>query len=101
MEHSQDSTIMRSAALLCSCLTDPVLREWKPQAKGDLWEHSHSKRMERKDSGVGCVPNIIKSQMKRGATELNPTKSLLSCLNTWTVFPLSEQNKIKSEKIMN
>lgn len=58
--------------------------------------------MARNDSGVGGVANITKSQMKRGATQLNPSESLLSGLNTWTVFPLSEQNKIKSpEKNMN
>lgn len=55
-----------------------------------------------KTQGVGGVPNRTKSQMKRGGTQLNPTESLLSCLNTWTLFPLSEQNKIKSlEKSFN
>lgn len=47
--------------------------------------------------GVGDALNITRTLKEKGSnsTETN-SESLLSCLNTWTLFSLSKQNKAKS-----
>lgn len=82
---------VRSAALLL--LTDPVLPECKH------WKHSHGERMERKDSGVGGVPNITSDKLK-GSSSAEPNRIFIVLSQQLdSVSSLrAEQNKISWKK---